>query len=596
MTTSGGTGQTRLTEKEKRLFLVLAVFGLAVFIVWQLAERTERRVQQELYGSGVARAQLYAQSLKDALEKYRHLPYVLARDARIRGLLAGNLSPIKVNPHLEDFAAVTGSILFILDSEGTTVASSNWRSPRSLVGHNYSFRPYFEAAAGDKRAGGYYAVGLQTREPGFFLSYPVLAVGELIGVVVVKVDLQPIRHSWTEGGETVMVSDAHGVIILSSNPELEYSTLEPLPEKTKMRLKEGQYLDALLSPLSIARSNLEFGNILSIGDDQYLEIPFQLPEYGWRLHYLSDVRQLRNSVNLTILGGISFFLILFLLLLYTRERRLKLISRQEARDAAEIRELNRRLRAEVNEHERTEGHLRKTQKELLQAGKLAALGRMSAAVAHELNQPVTAIRMFLASCVKLIKRGEIDKVEKNLQLISGLTDRMAGITGQLKSFSRKDSGRRELVDLHSVVERVLEFMQPVVEKEEVTVVWDGGGSAVANVRGGRGRLEQILTNLLRNGMDAVAGLENRRIEVGLETSPDCTCLWVEDSGPGVAQEDLEFIFEPFFTTKDSGEGLGLGLSISYGIVQDLGGSIRVESKSGGGARFIVEFPMVTDDE
>lgn len=579
----------KLPIKQQNRLMGLAALAFVVLAVWNLVAFVEQRALAELYGSGNSRALFYAESLRDSLEKYRHLPYVLARDARIRGLLRGETAALRVNPHLEDFAGATGAMIFVLDKDGTTRASSNWRTEQSLIGNNYGFRPYFIDAR-DGRPGGYYAIGLQTRKPGFFISCPVLEVGELLGVVVVKVDLGPVQESWTEGRETIMVSDAYGVLILSSNSDWSYRTLQPLSEETRNRLRVNQYLETSLEPLHIRRDTTEQGNILFIGEQPYLEISQQLPDYGWRLHYLLDIRSVKHVVRMTVVASIGFCVMLVLLLLYYRERRQKIISRQEASEAGEIRKLNLRLQEEISQHMRTEQSLRDTQKELIQAGKLAALGRMSAAVAHELNQPVTAIRTFLASCRILIERGQIDEVAKNLSLISALTDRMARITGQLKNFSRKNTGRSEEVDMAERVKRVLEFTRPQLERHDITVDMVMPENEPAIIRGDSVRIEQVVNNVLKNSMDAVKDRDTRILSIAVTVQEDQVMTVFEDSGAGIRPDALEYLFEPFFTTKESGEGLGLGLSISYGIVQDMGGTIRAENRPEGGARFELRFP------
>lgn len=567
--------------------LFLLLFAL---VVYSLASLVESRAWSDLKRKGNSRATFSTQTLKDSLEKYRHLPYVLARDARIRDLLKGKLNDIKVNPHLEDFSHATGAMIFVLDKHGTTRATSNWRTPQSLLGYNYSFRPYFLDAK-DGKPGIYYAVGMQTRLPGFFISYPVLEVGELLGVVVVKVNLLPLQKTWTDGNETIMVSDAYGVVILTSNDQWGYKSLQPLSSETRSRLRIVQYLDTSLDTLPIKRNNTNHGNILTIGDKEYLEISRQLPSYGWRLHYLTEIEQVGTAVKITVFISTGFFLFLSLLLLYFRERKQRLISRQEAKDAREIKELNLRLQEEIIEHQQTEHHLRDTQKELIQAGKLAALGRMSAAVAHELNQPVTAIRTFLASCKVFITRNQIDNVEKNIVLISDLTDRMARITGQLKTFASKNKGHTEKVDLSKSISRVLEFTTPQLEKSQIQVTTTLPGEGKAIVLGDTVRIEQVITNLIKNGMDAVKESSRKEIYISLVVQEQRVIATFEDSGTGIEQETLENLFEPFYTTKDSGEGLGLGLSISYAIVQDANGTISVENREDGGARFVLDFPL-----
>lgn len=590
---SAGSNGADTRSKKATLALGASFLLLLCAFAWALCSYVEQQAMGSLQREGRARAGYYSRALMDSLEKYRHLPYVLARDARIRSLLKGELDEIKVNPHLEDFGAATGCLIFVLDKGGTTVAASNWRSSLSLLGQNFNFRPYFlDARRGG--SGGYYAVGLRTRKAGYFISSPVYENGVLLGVVAVKVDLGPLQQSWRDGEETILVSDFYGVFILSTRDEWRYRTIEPLSEATRKRLINNQYLEKELTALPLVKTNTKFGNTLQIGQDSYLETSNQLPEYGWRLHYLQSIASVATLLRATQIATIAASIIIFLAVLYIRERKAKKISLRKAREAEAIRELNLLLQKEVEEHKRTEKSLRETQRELIQAGKLAALGRMSSAVAHELNQPVTAIRTFLASCSILLERGRMEEVKKNLSLIGSLTDRMASITAQLKNFSRKNVSRSEPVDLVVCLEKVLEFLSVQLREKQITVISKTVVKELAVIPGHPVRVEQVLINLLVNSMDALKGRQDGTIEVELSVREEKALMSVSDNGTGIDAEAMEYLFEPFFTTKQDGEGLGLGLSISYSILQEIGATIIADNKEGGGACFRLDFPLCSD--
>jgi two-component system, NtrC family, C4-dicarboxylate transport sensor histidine kinase DctB len=457
--------QRSIVLKDPRVYLAIVLL-LAALIIWRIAVFTEQYKLNQLRRTGESRITLYAGSLQDSLEKYRHVPYLLSRDIRIRKLLKGSHGPVKVNPHLEDFTMTADALIFVMDSTGNTVASSNWRTEQSLVDNNFAFRPYFQDAQ-EGKSGSYYAVGFKTRKPGFFISYPVLESGRLLGVVVVKAYLEKLEKIWRESGETIIVSDSFGVLFLSSRPKWKYKSLRPLPIQTASRLREVQYLERPLSSMEMDRQATEGGNILHLDNISFLEQSLQLLDYGWRIHYLTDLTPVTTSVRLAMVTTTILFAAVFLILLYLRERRQTLLSRQEAREATAIRQLNELLIEEINQHKETERTLQKTQKELIQAGKLAALGRMSAAIAHELNQPVTAIRTFIASCKIFIERQQADKVEENLEFINRLTERMSSITGQLKTFARKSKSHMEPVDLAEVIDRVLAFIGPQLDQSGV---------------------------------------------------------------------------------------------------------------------------------
>ncbi|OMH33983.1 ATP-binding protein [Motiliproteus sp. MSK22-1] len=253
--------------------------------------------------------------------------------------------------------------------------------------------------------------------------------------------------------------------------------------------------------------------------------------------------------------------------------------------------------------ERTE-ELREAQAELIQSSKLAALGTMSAAIAHELNQPLTAIRTSASSSRILLQRQQFEAVEENLSRMAEMTQRMALITSQLKTFARKRPEKPGAVAMNKVIEQVLSMFQERIEHESIILDLQIQDSVVVN--GDQPRIEQVLINLIRNALDAMEKSSEKKLAIALALDHDRAQITVSDSGCGMNEDVLGHLFDPFYTTKDIGEGLGLGLSITYGIVGDLGGSIKAENLSSGysdlsaetknkasrsGARFKVWLPL-----
>lgn len=578
-----------MIRSKQALIISILVIVFSTLILYQSARLVESNRLLQIKKTGKARIGLYAKSLKDTLQKYRPIPYLLSRDIRIRELLKNNLPAIRVNPHLEDFGHTGNTLIFVLDSQGNTVASSNWRMAESLVGYNFGFRPYFMDAR-DGTPGSYYAIGIRTGKPGFFISYPVLEEGKFLGVVVVKVDLEQLQEAWQTSGEIIVVSDTFGVLFLSSVAKWKYRSLRTLSEKTTVALQNEQYPGQGLLSLRVKRNAGPEANILHIENTSFLEQSEQLLEYGWRLHYLSDLKPVTASFRQALLIGTGVITSIVLTSLYLRERRQRQRSRREARKAKAIKKLNELLRLEIQQHKQTEKDLKETQQELIQASKLAALGRMSAAIAHELNQPVTAIRTFLASCKILITRNKFKEVENNLEMIDNLTERMMAVTGQLKTFARKSSVARAQVDLLQVVENVLTFLGPKLKEEQVKIDVSCSDRNSYVVLGEPLQLEQVVNNLIQNALDALKDNLKKSVHLTLTKSDGKVLLILRDNGPGISEEATDSLFDPFFTTKEIGEGLGLGLSISYTIVSGMGGTISVENGEQGGAIFTLHFP------
>ncbi|MBV1787851.1 PAS domain S-box protein [Marinobacterium sp. D7] len=247
---------------------------------------------------------------------------------------------------------------------------------------------------------------------------------------------------------------------------------------------------------------------------------------------------------------------------------------------ADLSHANSKLLEEMKQHSQT-------QNELIQTAKLAVIGQMSAGINHELNQPLTAIRNYSDNARAFLKRGKLETVDANLEEISGLTERMSRIIHPLKEFARKSSGSTDLVNLQAVRDGAMSLMYGHFEKAGVEVSWPSRLSDYY-VLGDILRLEQVLVNLLSNAVQAMEQVETRRIDVGVEIEGQWLRLSIHDQGPGIAEADLERIFEPFFTTKKSGQGLGLGLSISHRIIETLGGRLSAANHPQGGAVFTVE--------
>ena len=255
----------------------------------------------------------------------------------------------------------------------------------------------------------------------------------------------------------------------------------------------------------------------------------------------------------------------------------------------ELREANAALRSEIEEKRRTEAQLRDTQNSLVQAGKLAALGQMSAAIAHEINQPLAAIRTFVASTKVYSSRGDGARVSTNLDLINGLAERMANITSHLKTFARKSEvGKAETVDVERAVQGAMLLIESQIGLSGTALETDVPRNVF--VRGYAVQLEQVIVNLLQNALHAVADVDKPAISLQVAATDDVVSIKVVDNGSGIPQEHLDQIFDPFFTTKAIGKGLGLGLSISYGIVRDFNGEIRASNRKEGGAEMIIELP------
>ncbi|ROL78551.1 ATP-binding protein [Pseudomonas vranovensis] len=530
---------------------------------------------------------LYATSLHTLIERYRALPAVLALDPELISALRGPVAgPVQdaLNRKLERInGAANSSTLELLDRTGLAVAASNWRLPSTYVGSNYGFRPYFKQTR-SQGSGRFYAVGVTSGVPGYFLSSAVQDENSrFLGAMVVKLEFPELEREWRQGSDILLVSDARGIIFIANQDGWRYRELQPLSSADRAELAATrQYDKQPLVPLQhhILSSFDANSHLMRVqgpeGNTDYLWESLPLEAEGWTLHLLRKPQVSDDGRNAALAAAAVWLSLVFALLFISQRLRLARL-RQRSRE-----ELERLVEARTRD-------LRTAQEGLVQSAKLAALGQMSAALAHEINQPLTTQRMQLATLRLLLDNQRLDEARQALEPLEQMLTRMAALTGHLKTFARNSpSGLRERLDLATVVDQALQLLDARIRAEDVSVALYLARPAW--VRGDAIRLEQVLINLLRNALDAMAEKSYKRLEVRIDAEQDHWRLSVLDSGGGIAAEHLGSVFDPFFTTKPVGEGLGLGLAISYGIIHEAGGRLQVENQPGG-ARFSLTLPM-----
>lgn len=564
-------------------------------MVWLAVSSTGNLTIRELRQTAQARLALYDSTLRASVDRYRYLPYVVSRNREVIDAVTRPDAAQTANLYLEQVNKRSGAAaLYVLDKSGLTVAASNWNTPDSFVGQDYNFRPYYTQAI-DGGEGFFFGIGVTTGRAGLFISNPIRRDGEIIGVVVVKLELDELEKNWREGGETVFVADADGVITLTSRVDWKYHTLSA---SDRNRIEQNrQYPGQPLKSLDIGKQIADPDHIVQVGSEKFLFDAKPIAGSDWRLLYFTSLRPVTERQGAVFLISIVGCGLVLLLILFLRERELKLASQREAREFARIQELNTRLEQEIGERRKTEAELRGTQNELVQAGKLAALGQMSAAIAHEINQPIAAIRTFCASARVMIERGKTDALGQSIDQIAKLTERMGSITGQLKTFSRKSTGALEPVKLGIALDNVLQLLGPQLESAGCDLARDEQETDLT-VLADLVRIEQVFVNIIRNSIDAMSGCDPKQITV--QISKDITdqnpqaIIRITDTGPGMDAETLSLLFDPFFTTKDPGQGVGLGLSVTYGIVRDFGGTIKAFNAENGGACFEIRLPVMRE--
>ena len=530
-----------------------------------------------------ARLSLYRSTVLAEVERFEHLTQVLSVDPFVMRALDAVATPA-LNARLADFAAAAGlDAIFLMRPDGTTVAASNAGRPDSFIGENYGFRPYFQQALTGGR-GTFYGIGATTGLPGYFIADPVRdETGTVIGVVALKISLGAFEQSWRDAGEQVFLANRQGVVLLASNEGWRYRSLTPLTKAArdqiaKARQFPGQSLDPLDWSAGPSKARAQMNGV-----ERLHRVSGDLP-HGWRLHYLaSDDRAVtRASLASGVVLGLAAMALLFAL--YQRGQRLGAALRASEKEEETLRRANAALAREIEDRRRAERRLEETREELGRASRLAALGQLSASVTHELGQPIAAMRNHLAAA-------EMTGRDSGLTgIIGGLVERMEGITRQLKFFARSDGDSFEDIDLRDCVTAVLELMAPSLAAAEVEVAYDPPQIPMM-ARGAKLRIEQVLTNLMRNALDAMDEAQARVLSIRM--GQEQTAVWVEvaDTGHGLGDSTLSDLREPFVTTRESGQGMGLGLAISSGILEDHGGRLEARNRADGGAVFRMVLPL-----
>lgn len=600
----------------------LAVVAGGMAVAYVGAERAGVRSLRE----GTAhRLDVYAASLQSELSRYDYLPPVLALNQDVIDMLKQPRSRRlrqDVNHYLETAnEQARASAVYVMDTTGLTLAASNWRQPVSFVNMNFSYRPYFQDALHGV-PGRFYGIGTVSREPGYYFSYGIEEKGRMLGVAAVKVNLDKLDQTWAHASEKILVADGNGVVFLSSEPGWKFRTLGQLSDETMGRLAQTrQYTEAgSLEPIGFreGRSLPDGGRIIGIADSgqgallapEYLVHSRAVPGTDWTLIVLSDLRPARSLAQNSAIVAAFALAFLMVLALYVQQRRRNMLQALAAREALQqahdelerkvhlrteaLSDTNAHLQNEIAERRRAEEILKATLEDLVQTGKMAVLGQMSAGITHELNQPLAALRTLSANTIVFLERGQQDEAESNLRTICHLTDHMGKITAQLKKFARKSAVQLHPVSVAAVVDDALSLMQQRLRDGHVALERDiPEGLPMALCDGNR--LEQVVVNLLANALDALKHSAQKRLRIALSRANGSLILEVHDNGPGIPEDVMPRLFEPFFTTKDQGEGLGLGLAISAGIVRDFGGTLRAAASPLGGAQFVVQLKAVNGD-
>ncbi len=542
------------------------------------------------------RLDMLATGLEADLSRFDYLPALLEMTPVVPALLETPADiPLRdtVSRYLNGVNSSVGAeMLYVLNPGGTSLAASDWQEPGTTIGQDLSFRPYVVDAIKHGR-GRFYGVGITSRKPGYYLSYALRRGQQLRGVAAVKVNIEDAQRAWQKLPGDVLLLDERGVVILSTRDDLKYRPLVPLQAAQRADVQRYRpYGDASLQPLdwTVQATLTDQAQLITLQGRPYLASTRMLQKTPWRLIALDELAPVRTVARYAAAtAGLAMAVaVLIVVTLWQRRRAV----RQKLASQAALQAAHDTLESTVVA--RT-AQLRAAQNELVHAGKLAALGQMSAGMVHELNQPLTALRTLSDSAGILLEQQRLDDVRGNLQRITGMVDRLARLTSQLKTFAHKSDVPPASVPLV----RCMADAQAIVGSElltnAVTLEADVQPPTLS-VMADEAAMTSVLINLMRNAIDAMQGTHPRRLLMHARADGAWAVLTVTDTGPGIRADILARLFEPFVTSKPAGAGLGLGLVISAQLVRSVGGTLKAANGDNGGARFTIELPIGTPQE
>jgi two-component system, NtrC family, C4-dicarboxylate transport sensor histidine kinase DctB len=557
------------------LFVVWAILS-AIIVAWSVSSAKERALSDVMQKAGETLS-VQTEILSGVLDKYRLLPPLLARQSSIRALFVRDAEGNAQSIDARRVAEATSSMSAAMDVAFFFPDGEMLANARGSVAERSEGLPQLIEAAMQGRLGRA-ALSNDRGERTYAFSSGVRREGKFVGVVVVYVDFYRVEAAWALSARRIFVTDKTGTVFLANDPDWRLKTLSDLRQTGEIDryLIDGRFEDRL-------------------------DLVRHLPLLQWDLHVLADpapVAAARLSAA-TIATLVSLLAGMIALVVLRRNEGLTIKARTDRAIALRLERVvrdrtralsitNQTLSKEVQVRREAEERLRKTQDELVQTAKLAALGQMSTALSHEYNQPLAAIRSYADNALRFLDRGALSEVSGNLTRINSLVERMAELSRTLLSFSRKPGASIGPVPLGTIIDEALLLARPRARSAGIADIHVGEGVTGLHVLGGRIRLGQVFVNLVNNAIDALSGRADARVEIDARRQGNRVLVTVIDNGPGVEPEQIHKVFEPFFTTKGVGEGIGIGLSIVDNIIRDFGGTITVSNRPEGGACFLID--------
>ena len=558
--------------KKRTFTLLLGILVTSVLtssLIWQLSYRQGIKLAAS---TGAGDLNLATDRLQFQLRRYRELAVLIVDHPKLSALLeaprATNLS-LEAQEILMRSADKTGATnLAYYDVNGKLLSSAHQVIVQGSVLSQLLNR------AVDGALGSSSGYNLNGKRQYYFASPHFAKSGKVKAVLLVVVDVDRLEFEWRGTVPTVFFMDGKEQVFISNRSELIGWTREP--NDIGLHPPTGDF--PKFESTTISGKEIWITNWGPYVPKTSLHLTKDLAVIGMRAEILVDLGPAAKIANLQ--AAIAAVLVLFLgtLILVTVQRRRVLA------------DTNTQLELKVAEKT---ADLRAAQTELVQAGKLSALGKMSAGISHELNHPLMAIQQYSENAGRFLQINDNEKAHNNLSEIQKLSQRMARIIKNLRAFARNEHEPMGRVDVLDVITAALSLTRTRIDQTQTELITDLP-SAPVYVNAGEVRLSQVVVNLISNALDAMEESKERKLSIRVSVRTQVE-IHVTDTGPGI--DDPEKMFDPFYTTKsvDKGEGLGLGLSISYGLVQSFGGDIKGKNSSTG-AHMVVTLDKRNNDE
>jgi two-component system C4-dicarboxylate transport sensor histidine kinase DctB len=592
-------GSSAMPSSTRWLVRGAAALALVVAASWLGYAVAFQRGLGHLHAAAQQRLAMEAARLDGHLSRFEYLPSLLETSPSVFQLLGSPQDAAlqqSVSLYLKSINLLAGADnLYVLGVSGDTLAAADFEQPGTPVGRNLSYRPYVSEALASGR-GTFFGIGITSARAGYYLSYALKDGGATRGVATVKVNLDTFEREWRNADGDILLLDERQVTLLASRDEWRYRPMAPLSAQMREDISRSKpYGNHELIPLGwkfVAQFSGGAGRVTAENGVAYTVSERPTNNGLWKLVLLDDEAPTRQTA--LIIGAMSGLAsIVALLAVGLVEQRRKEIKQRLANQAA-LQAANDML--EIRVQERT-AELRAAQNDLVHAGKLAALGQMSAGIVHELNQPLAALQTAADNAIAYVDRGSIGDARGNLTRIGELVRRLGRLTSQLRVFAYKSSSPLDAVSIEHAVAESLKILAGRVKEGGVAVATDIDSNL--RVLADQTRLEQLLCNIVANALDAVESVDRKSILIRAtrEEGQVARCrIVISNTGPAIASDVLQRMFEPFVTTKPAGKGLGLGLMLSNHIARSFGGELHARNLMPCGAEFAVTLPLAGTSE